>query len=215
LNRDGRLGSELQRIIAFDRTLREPALFERKAFRVTGFRFRSRELAEADRTTDNTGIAQAEGRGSPMASSNEAERKHPFGSSPFLEMLGTELVEKGDGRATLALNLSEMHLRTRGIAHGGVIATLLDTAMGVAVSTQTPDGSFAVTCQLNVNFVRPGWNGERLLINAEVSHTGATTAVARADMTTEDGASVAISSGTFSFVRIPNPGSELLERKLD
>lgn len=150
-----------------------------------------------------------------MASSDEAERKQPFGSSPFLEMLGTELVDKGDGRATLALSLSEMHLRTRGIAHGGVIATLLDTAMGVAVSTLTPEGSFAVTCQLNVHFIRPGWNGERLLIKAEVSHAGATTAVARADMTTEGGACVSIGSGTFSFVRVPNSGSELLERILD
>ena len=187
----------------------------RRIFTLDPQRGRRRNGQAADSETGGVGISHIPERGSPMASSDEAERKQPFGSSPFLEMLGTELIDKGDGRATLALNLSEMHLRTRGIAHGGVIATLLDTAMGVAVSTQTPEGSFAVTCQLNVHFIRPGWNGERLLIAAEVSHTGATTAVARADMTTEDGASVAIGSGTFSFVRIPNPGSELLERKPD
>ena len=150
-----------------------------------------------------------------MTSADEAERRQPFEASPFLAMLGAELVDRGDGSATLALNVSEMHLRTRGIAHGGVIATLLDTAMGVAVSTQTPEGCFAVTCQLNVHFIRPGWNGERLLISAEVSHSGATTSVARADMTTGDGVRVAMASGTFSFVRIPNSGSDLLERKPD
>jgi uncharacterized protein (TIGR00369 family) len=130
-------------------------------------------------------------------------------------MLGAELVERGEGSATLALNISEMHLRTRGIAHGGVIATLLDTAMGVAVSTQTPDGCFAVTCQLNVHFIRPGWNGERLLISAEVSHSGAITSVAQADMTTADGIRVALASGTFSFVRISNTDGDLFERKPD
>jgi uncharacterized protein (TIGR00369 family) len=150
-----------------------------------------------------------------MTIEDEAERKRPFESSPFLAMLGAELVARGDGFATLALDISEMHLRTRGIAHGGVIATLLDTAMGVAVSTQTPEGCFAVTCQLNVHFTRPGWNGERLLISAEVSHSGTTTSVARADMTTAEGVRVAMSTGTFSFVRLPNSGGDMLERKPD
>jgi uncharacterized protein (TIGR00369 family) len=150
-----------------------------------------------------------------MTSADEEERRKPFEESPFLAMLGAELVERGDGSATLALNLSEMHLRTRGIAHGGVIATLLDTAMGVAVSTQTPDGCFAVTSQLNVHFIRPGWNGERLLISAKVSHSGATTSVAQAEMTTADDVGVALASGTFIFVRIPGANSDLIERKPD
>lgn len=150
-----------------------------------------------------------------MSAADEAERRKPFEESPFLAMLGAELVERGEGTATLALNLSEMHLRTRGIAHGGVIATLLDTAMGVAVSTQTPEDSFAVTCQLNVHFIRPGWNGERLMISASVSHSGTTTSVAQAEMATGSGVRVAIASGTFSYVRIPNTGDDMLERKPD
>jgi len=150
-----------------------------------------------------------------MTAADEAERRKPFEESPFLALLGAELVDRGEGTATLALNLSEVHLRTRGIAHGGVIATLLDTAMGVAVSTQTPEGSFAVTCQLNVHFIRPGWNGERMMISANVSHSGSTTSVAQAEMTTGSGTRVAIASGTFSFVRIPNTGNDLLERKPD
>jgi uncharacterized protein (TIGR00369 family) len=154
-------------------------------------------------------------KANPMTATDEADRRKPFEESPFLAMLGAELVESGDGTAILALNLSEMHLRTRGIAHGGVIATLLDTAMGVAVSTQTPDGCFAVTCQLNVHFIRPGWNGERLLIAAKVSHSGATTSVAQAKMTIGDDVGVALASGTFSFVRIPNSDGDLLERKPD
>lgn len=147
--------------------------------------------------------------------SSEEERRKPFEESPFLAMLGAELADRGNGTATLALNISDMHLRTRGIAHGGVIATLLDTAMGVAVSTQTPEGSFAVTCQLNVHFIRPGWNGERVLVKASVSHVGATTSVAQAEMITEPGVRVAMATGTFSFVRIMDAASDLLERKPD
>lgn len=147
-----------------------------------------------------------------MSSSDKADRKQPLDSSPFLASVGAELIDRREGSATIALDISDKHLRTRGIAHGGVIATLLDTAMGVAVSTRTPDGYFAVTSQLNVNFIRPGWDGERLLITGDISHTGKTTAVARAEVLTNDGARVAIGSATFSFVRNPKPGSDRFER---
>jgi len=98
---------------------------------------------------------------------------------------------------------------------GGLIATLLDTAMGVAVSTRTPDGFFAVTAQLNVHFIRPAWEGERLEVIAEVAHQGTMTAVARAEVWTDHGVQVAIGSGTFSHVRDPNPGQDRLEKHPD
>ena len=105
-------------------------------------------------------------------SSSDGESGDPFSKSPFLGSLGVELVARSDGRAVLRLVMDERHLRTRGIAHGGLLSTLLDTAMGIAVSTGTPDGCFAVTAQLNVNFVRPGWNGEVLETTGLVCHRG-------------------------------------------
>lgn len=136
-------------------------------------------------------------------------------ASPFLAQLGIALAERSDGRARLELTVAEPHLRTRGIAHGGVIASLLDTAMGVAVSTKTPAGCFPVTAQLNVNFIRPAWNGEKLEILGDVRHAGRTTAVAMGEIRTESGVLVATSSGTFSFIPDPDPESELLARKED
>ena len=136
-------------------------------------------------------------------------------ASPFLAQLGVSLIERRDGYAQLAMTIAESHLRTRGIAHGGVIASLLDTAMGVAVSTKVPEGCFPVTAQLNVNFIRPAWNGEGLNILGEVRHSGRTTAVATGEIRTESGVLVATSSGTFSFVSNPDPESELLPRKED
>ena len=109
--------------------------------------------------------------------SSSASENTPFAKSPFLRSLGVELAERSDGRAVLRLIVDERHLRTRGIAHGGLVSTLLDTAMGIAVSTGTPDGSFAVTAQLNVNFVRPAWDGEELETTGEVCHRGQQTAV--------------------------------------
>jgi len=148
-------------------------------------------------------------------SSSASDGTGPFAKSPFLSSLGVEVVERSDGRAVLRLIVDARHLRTRGIAHGGLLSTLLDTAMGIAVSTGTPDGCFAVTAQLNVNFVRPAWDGEVLETTGLVCHRGQQTAVAHGEIRTAKGTVVALSSGTFSYVRNANPESDPLERRPD
>lgn len=151
----------------------------------------------------------------PEMTPNEEVPTDAGRASPFLAQLGVSLAERSEGHVVLELTVAESHLRTRGIAHGGVIASLLDTAMGVAVSTKVPEGCFPVTAQLNVNFIRPAWNGEKLRILGDVRHSGRTTAVATGEILTESGVLVATSSGTFSFVADPDPESELLSRKED
>lgn len=136
-------------------------------------------------------------------------------ASPFLRELGVILAVRETGFVRLEITVAERHLRTRGIAHGGVIASLLDTAMGVAVSTKVPERCFPVTAQLNVNFIRPAWDGENLHIEGKVQHSGRTTAVAQGEIRTDSGVLVATSSGTFSFVPDPDPESETLIRKED
>ena len=47
--------------------------------------------------------------------------------TPFNAYLGTEIVRRGKGEIVVALQLGPHHLNRRGVAHGGVIAALLDT----------------------------------------------------------------------------------------
>jgi acyl-CoA thioesterase len=135
--------------------------------------------------------------------------------SPFLDSLGVTLISRETGQAVLQLRVDELHLRTRGIAHGGVIASLLDTAMGIAVATKLPESCLTVTAQLNVNFIRPAWKGENLQILGTVRHSGQTTAVAQGEIQTESGVLVATSSGTFAFLKDPDPASEHLVQTVD
>jgi len=135
--------------------------------------------------------------------------------SPFLGQLGVRLLSRDAGFASLGVTIDTPHLRSRGIAHGGMIATLLDTAMGAAVSTRTPEGMFAVTAQLDVKFIRPAWCGEEVRADGEVCHYGAQTAVARGEIRTADGVLVAISTGTFVFVRDSGQGKQVLPKRPD
>lgn len=135
--------------------------------------------------------------------------------SPFIEQLGLELIQRGDGQAETALRVQTPHLRSRGIMHGGVAASLLDSTMGLAAASKAPDGHFTVTVQLSVNFVRPAWLNEELRITAELEHAGQQTAVARGEIRNSEGILVALSTGTFMFVKDPAPGRTSLPKHAD
>ena len=136
-------------------------------------------------------------------------------TSPFLKLLDVRLLHRDVAVAELGVTITDKHLRSRGIMHGGVGATLLDTAMGVAVSTKTPPGHITVTVQLSVNYIRPAWQGEELRITAALNHCGRQTAVAHAEIRTLDGVLVAMSTGTFLFVLDPDPNQQILPRRSD
>ena len=104
--------------------------------------------------------------------------------------------------STFEMTVEEKHLRTLGLMHGGVTATLLDTAMGFAAVTKAPEGHHVVTIQLNMNFIRPAWQSERLIASGEVCHAGRQTAVARGEVRTADDLLVASGSATFLFLPV-------------
>lgn len=124
---------------------------------------------------------------------------------PFHEHVGlrVELAEGGRSRTRLAVE--EQHLREGGIVHGGVLATLLDVAIGVAARSLAPDGPDLVTIQLNVHFVRATRAGEVLIASGEVLHPGRRTVVARGEIRTSTGELVATGTGTLFYLPPPSP----------
>ena len=139
-------------------------------------------------------------------------RSESAGSS-FLEQLkiGPRNIEKGT--ATFEVTVDESHLRTLGIAHGGLVASLLDSVLGCASWTLAPSGHHVVTVQLNINYIRPAWLGEVLTAVADVRHAGQMTAVSRGEVRTQTGALVAAASGTFMFLPIPSMPKPVMEKR--
>jgi uncharacterized protein (TIGR00369 family) len=66
-----------------------------------------------------------------------------------------DLTEVADGRAVFTLDPDARMLNPIGSVHGGIAATLLDSAMGCAVHTTLPPGSGYTTAQLNLHYLRP------------------------------------------------------------
>ena len=74
---------------------------------------------------------------------------------PFAATLGITLDHAEFGSATFALEPGEEHYNPIGSVHGGVYATLLDSAAGCAVQTVLPAGTGYTSLDLNVKFLRP------------------------------------------------------------
>ena len=74
---------------------------------------------------------------------------------PIAATLGFELTDFGDGHVEIGCTPSEFHYSPYGTVHGGLAATLLDTATGCAIQTRLPAGIGYATLNLAVNYLRP------------------------------------------------------------
>ena len=103
------------------------------------------------------------------------DRKLP--APPIARLLGFDLVEVEPGHAVFEVTPGEQHYNPIGVVHGGIAATLLDSAMGCAVHTTLPAGWSYGTLDLSTRFVRPitGQTG-RILCEGVVVHRGRSTA---------------------------------------
>ena len=120
------------------------------------------------------------------------------GPGGFAGRLGAEVGEVGDGSARLTFEATDEHLNPAGTVHGGVLATLVDTAMGTAVRSATDDGDVPATSQLTVTYLRPGKPG-RLEVTARVRTRGEHLTVCEADVE-QDGRSLVHAVATFALL---------------
>ena len=114
----------------------------------------------------------------------------------FTLRLGMEMTQVADGRCVIELDLDDRHMSMARRAHGGVLFTMLDTAMGRAVISKLPAGRGCATIEARINYFRPVQGGR---IRAEASCVRLTRRTAYAEGTLLDDADemLARASGTF------------------
>jgi uncharacterized protein (TIGR00369 family) len=101
-------------------------------------------------------LALAElGRGRPGLELFQALLAGELPPPPIGDTLGFTLLEASEGRAVFGLEPAEHHYNPIGVVHGGVAATLLDSACGCAVHTLLPAGAGYTSLDLSVRYLRP------------------------------------------------------------
>lgn len=126
--------------------------------------------------------------------------------APYPSLIGLRLEAIDFDSARIALELDERHLQPFGIVHGGVLATLIDTATFWAAFMRLPEDVGLVNIDLKLNYLQPVQAG-RLAAAGRCVRPGRTISYAEAHVTGEDGALLA--HGTSTLMALPGKGLAL------
>jgi len=131
---------------------------------------------------------------------NDQNFQRPY--SGYADLIGYRLCKRGQGEAEIELRLEPRHLNRLLVPHGGLIASLIDTAAGFAVAfAKGPDTiEPAVTLSLSLQFLGQAKAGDLLIASAKRDGGGRTIAFASAEVKTDDGRIVARGQATFRFL---------------
>jgi uncharacterized protein (TIGR00369 family) len=125
-------------------------------------------------------------------------------SSPFHQWAGLELISIGEGDSEMAMDLRPHHFNPQGIVHGGVVAAIADTSIGLALRSRLSPGLTHRTAQLNVHFLAKG-EGNRLVGRGHALHLGQRMGYGEGEVTDREGRLLARATAT--FIVLPAPGA--------
>lgn len=117
---------------------------------------------------------------------------------PFNRLLGFRVSRVYKDGLTLELELGEDHTNVLGTMHGGVTATLVDAAIGMAVIGHL-GGRPATTVELKVNYLRPHQAGA-VRTRARLLKVGRTLAFGVAEVKDVHGHLIASGSATYMLL---------------
>lgn len=121
---------------------------------------------------------------------------------PIMALMRSKLTDAGPGTATFVCEPDESHYNPIGTVHGGLVCTLLDSALGCAVQSTLPEGQGYTSIGITVNYLRPVLAGSGpLTCVATVTKPG--NRVAFADGVVTDGAGKVVATATGSLLVFP------------
>ena len=131
------------------------------------------------------------------------EVRERFAGSEFhRDVIGARLEHVARGEVDVSLEVEPRHLNLSGTLHGGMIATLADTATGLAFRTTLGAGMTFLTSTLSVTFLRPGRPGT-ITAKGRVVKTGSRFGYSEADVEDDEGRLLARATATFTVVAQP------------
>lgn len=121
---------------------------------------------------------------------------------PIADTLDYELTEVREGHAVFEVVPAEFHYNPLGVVHGGLAATLLDSAMGCAIHSSLPAEVRYTTIELKVNYIRAMTTATgRVRAIGDVIHVGGRVAVAESRIVDAEGKLYAHATTTCIILR--------------
>jgi len=120
--------------------------------------------------------------------------------SPFYQLLGMQIVEVRENYARLSVKIDKKHIQFLGTVHGGVVASLADSAAAWAVYGSNNLKGIPVTVEMKINFLKPVKSG-KLIAEARNVHEGSRIFVTDVEVKNDQGILVAKSLVTYYLLK--------------
>jgi len=118
---------------------------------------------------------------------------------PFSKLIGMQLVDLRMDQAVISIAMRDDLRQPSGVLHGGVTATLIDTAMAFAVRTRLEPDAATATIDLTVHYLRPLLEGSAVC-TAKVVRAGKRIFTVEADVENSEGKLIATGLSTYTRV---------------
>lgn len=111
----------------------------------------------------------------------QARVRNSFARQGIMGHIGAEMIEVGPGHCEIRLPYGEHVSQQHGFFHGGIVATIADSAAGYAGLSLMPTGTGVLTVEFKINLVAPA-DGDLLIARGSVVRPGRTLTVSRAEV---------------------------------
>jgi len=132
--------------------------------------------------------------------------KKLVGEAPYPRHMNMVLAEIDLDTTVVELTLGECHMQPFGIVHGGVLATMIDTATFWAAFLRLPDGDGLVNADLKLNYLKAVEKG---VLRAEGRCLRHGRSVSYAESSVVDEAGELVAHGTSTLMALPGKGLQL------
>ena len=122
-----------------------------------------------------------------------------FRQSPLTEPWEPIYSKRTADAVIIGLRLAAAHTNSRGLAHGGLLTSLADNAMGLSCGVKL-EGARLVTVSLSIDFIGPAQVGQWLAVETEIIKLGGTLCFAQC-LVTANGVICARANATFHVTR--------------
>ena len=137
---------------------------------------------------------------SPVREITDAHREYAANALhnlPFAKLIGMRLVRLDLDEAAISIDMRDDLSQPSGVLHGGVTATLIDTAMAFAVRTRLEPTAATATIDLTVHYLRPHFSG-KVICTAKIVRAGKRVFTVSADVENEEGTLIATGLSTYT-----------------
>jgi len=121
--------------------------------------------------------------------------------SPFYQLLSMKIEEVRENYARLSIKIEEKHIQLLNTVHGGVIASLADSAAAWAIFGSSNLEGVPVTVEMKINFLKPVKSG-KLIAEARNILEGSRIFVSDVEVKDDKGSLIAKSLITYYLLKI-------------